>query len=167
MGQHVVVATLLPVSSLRGHTGRQVCTFSQVSGLASPPSPMPRGRTAHHPLDRGKPGVCWTGLCGEQAARQGESLAGIGREGEGVSVGLLSCWLQTCSCLPTASPPQKCSSTRHGNSPASPICCEHVLNLFSSASSCLSCFPRRECQQLGTQGEPSRFAGKHPGPTLL
>lgn len=148
---NVVVAILLPISSLGGRTGRQPCTFGQVTGLASPPGPTPRAGTEHHPLDKGLSGVCWAGLCGEQAARQGESPAGIGWEEEGVSVGLLSSCLQTCRCIPTASPPQKHNSARYGNSPASLVCCKHVLILFSSASSCLSHFPCRECQWLGTQ----------------
>lgn len=126
----------------QGHTGRQLCTSGQATELASPPDPMPQARTEHHPLNRGMSRVCWAGLCGEWAARQEESPSGMGQEGEGVSVGLLP-----SHCLP----PQKYSSAWHGNSPASPVCCKHVLIFFSSASSCLSSLPCCECQQLGPQ----------------
>lgn len=95
MGWHVVVATLLPVSSLE-ETHRKTAQLGNsglVAGLASPPSPMPEGKTEHHSLDRGTSCVCWAGLCGEWAAREGENLAGMVWEGESVSVGLHSCRL--------------------------------------------------------------------------
>jgi len=68
---------------------------------------MSQARTEHHLLGRETSEVYWAGLCGEHPARKRECPAGMGGEGEGVSVGLLSCQLQTCCCLPTASPPQK------------------------------------------------------------
>lgn len=91
MGQHMVVAALFP----RGTHRKTALHLQPGHWVSLSPGPMPWARTEHHPLDRGMSGVCWAGLCGEQAARQGESLAGMGQKGEGVSVGLLSCWLQT------------------------------------------------------------------------
>lgn len=70
----------------QGHTGRQHSTSGQVAGLASHPGPMPEGKTEHSPWT----GDVWARLCGEWAARKEENLAGMGWEGEGVSVELHS-----------------------------------------------------------------------------
>lgn len=74
--------------------------------------------------------VRWTRLCEERAARQGESPAGIGWEGEGVSVRLLCCLLQTSRCLPTASPPQKGSKHLTWKQPSQFCLLQAHINLF-------------------------------------
>lgn len=130
MGWHVVMATVLSVPLLGTYRKAAQHLWPGLAGLASPLAPYLRERQSTTPWT----GDVWARLCGEWAARKGESLAGMGWEGEEVSVELHSCW-------PCLSPSQKHSSARHGNSPASPVCCEHVLITFSAAPSCLSRFP--------------------------
>lgn len=114
---------------------------------SAPLVPRP-GKDWAPPPDRGA--AVLSGLCREWAAGlAGKSSRGAGGQGRcelSVSLACLSCRLQL-RCLPS---PER-GSARQGNSPASPVCRERILILFSAAPSCLSHFPRQECQQLRIQ----------------
>lgn len=143
---------LSSLSPLSGTHRRQRSTSGQVAGLASSLVPHACGKDRAPPPGQGD---VWAGLCGESAARKGESLVGTGWGGEGVSVNLHACRLHS-HCLPIPET-QQCSARKQPSQPC--LLRAHINHIFR-CSILPFAFPLLlSASSWGLKGEPSHLAG--------